>query len=131
MAGYSGKPLAQKLGLKEGMKATLVGAPKGYEASLGSPVRFVKPSSGMDFIQLFAREWKGHAEKVAELKARLAPTGMLWVSWPKKTSALRKDLDETQVRSSGIQKGLVDVKVCAVDEDWSALKFVVPLKDRK
>jgi hypothetical protein len=130
MAGYSGKPLAEKLGLKPGMKAALVGAPKGYEAALAAPLKFAKPGSGMDFIQFFALDAKGFKAGLPRLKSRLAAAGMLWVCWPKKTSALRRDLDEGLVRGLGLKSGLVDVKVCAVDGDWSGLKFVVPLKLR-
>jgi hypothetical protein len=130
MAGYSGKALVDKLGLKRGMKAGLVGAPAGYETALQAGLSFSKLGRGMDFIQFFTRERTALEAKLPKFKDQLAPTGMLWVSWPKKNSSLRKDLDEHGVRELGIQSGLVDVKVCAVDEDWSGLKFVIPLKDR-
>jgi hypothetical protein len=130
MAGYSGKPLAAKLGLKAGMKAPLLGAPKGYAKALEGGWRFGKPSSGMDFIQVFASAGSGLPGLLARLRASLAPSGMLWLSWPKQGSALRGDLGEAQVRALGLAAGLVDVKVCAVDDDWSALKFVIPVSSR-
>ena len=131
MAGYSGKPLSQKLGLKAGMRMALVDAPKGYLGILDPPGKPGPLKAGMDFIQLFSSTAQGLEKTISQLKSKMAAGGMLWISWPKKGSALRKDLEESQVRAMGLSAGLVDVKVCAVDEDWSALKFVIPLKDRR
>ena len=84
----------------------------------------------MDFIHVFARSAATLGRSLPALKEALAQDGMLWVSWPKKTSGLATDVDENLVRHSGLALGLVDVKICAVDEVWSALKFVIPLKRR-
>lgn len=134
VAGYSGKSLADKLGLKEGACGLLVGAPKGYEKILGRA-----PSPGkadLDFIQWFGRREAALNKALAPLKESLAKSGMLWISWPKKTALSKEEakepdiLDENKVRALGLAAGLVDVKVCAVDETWSGLKFVFRKADR-
>ena len=84
----------------------------------------------MDFIHFFALTQEDLETRFTDLKRHLAPTGMLWISWPKKASSIETDLSSNLVRSTGLAGGLVDVKVCAVDADWSALKFVYRLKDR-
>ncbi len=89
-----------------------------------------EPKKNVDFIQVFATRRKGLKDQVPRLKGRLKPDGMLWVSWPKRSSKLATDLNDGLVREVGLKNGLVDVKVCAVDESWSALKFVRRLKDR-
>jgi hypothetical protein len=131
---YSGKPLVEKLGIKPGAKALILGAPRGYRKTLGilpGSVRPVASGSGpFDFIQLFARSAGDLARSFPKLKRALAQNGMLWVSWPKRTSTLETDLNETIVRNAGLELGLVDVKICAIDETWSGLKFVFRLKDR-
>jgi hypothetical protein len=134
VAGYSGKTLSQKLGLKEGDRALLVGAPGGYERSLGCAVS--RGKGELDFIQCFCRR-EGELKKAfPSLKKSLAKTGMLWISWPKKAALSKEEarepdvLDENKVRALGLAAGLVDVKVCAVDEIWSGLKFMYRLSDR-
>jgi hypothetical protein len=133
-AGYSGKPLVVKLGIKPGAKALIVGAPRGYRATLSDLPPGVRPvASGagpFDFIQLFSRSAAVLVRTLPKMKRLLAQDGMLWVSWPKRASALETDIDENVVRDAGLGVGLVDVKVCAVDETWSGLKFVIRLKDR-
>ena len=133
-AGYSGTPLLKKLGLKAGMRASFVNAPPHYAALLGplpeGIVLLETPDGDMDFIHCFARTQGDLETQFADLKNQLAPTGMLWISWPKKTSPLETDLSSNIVRNTGLAGGLVDVKVCAVDANWSALKFVYRLKDR-
>ncbi len=84
----------------------------------------------MDFIQFFCREKQALQRRFTALKSAVAPDGMLWISWPKGSSGVATDLTENVVREIGLAHGLVDVKVCAVDEVWSGLKFVIPLKDR-
>jgi hypothetical protein len=133
-AGYSGRPLAAKLGLKPGMRVYLAHAPAGYLAALGAVVASLtlldQPAYPLDCAQGF---WQRRAELAAgfpTLKAALAPTGMLWVSWPKAAAQLATDLNEHVVREIGLAHGLVDVKVCAVDATWSGLKFVYRVKDR-
>lgn len=133
-AGYSGTPLLKKLGLKAGMRACIVDAPSHYADLLGllpeGIIMLETPAGDMDFIHCFARTQGDLETQLDDLKKHLAPAGMLWISWPKKTSSIETDLSSNRVRRTGLAGGLVDVKVCAVDADWSALKFVYRLKDR-
>ena len=128
-------PLLRKLGLKPGKRACFLHAPPHYADLLGPLPDGVlvldTPAPPMDFIHYFTPHHPALAHDFPHLKATLAFDGMLWVSWPKKTSALPSDLDANIVRAIGLSGGLVDVKVCAVDADWSALKFVYRLKDRR
>lgn len=128
MAGYSGTPLVQKLGLKPGLKALLIGkAPYRFPKGVRSVRRATEKP---DFIHCFATEAADLEKRFAGLAAALPAAGMLWISWPKRASGVESDLDENVVRRIGLAAGLVDVKVCAVDEVWSGLKFVRRLKDR-
>lgn len=133
-AGYSGTPLVKKLGIKEGFRVALVGAPEGFRGELeGLPngVSFVTTvRSQLDFILFFATTRSELTINFSLLAARLAPTGMLWISWPKKAAGVATDLSDSIVREIGLDAGLVDVKVCAVNEIWSGLKFVIRVKDR-
>ena len=133
MAGYSGTPLVKKLGLKEGCNAVFVNAPKDFESELDLPVGVTVNANSkqpLDFVLLFIKN-KREMEKALPLyAARLSSAGMLWVSWPKKSSGIPSDLTENIIRDVGLAKGMVDVKVCAIDEVWSGLKFVFRLKDR-
>ena len=133
-AGYSGKPLAQKLGIREGYSLALLNAPAGYSRLLGElpdGVTVIRGSRGeLDFIQLFATDKRSLEEKLPGLLERLKQGGMLWVSWPKASSKSQTDLTDVVVREVGLNNGLVDVKVCAVDEKWSALKFVRRPEDK-
>ena len=126
--------LLKKLGLKAPMRACFVAAPPHYLDLLGSlPAGLMlldAPEEEMDFIHFFAWTQGDLETQFANLKKHLAPTGMLWISWPKKASSIETDLSSQIVRNRGLAGGLVDVKVCAVDADWSALKFVYRLKDR-
>jgi hypothetical protein len=134
MAGYSGTPLVKKLGIKEGSRAALVGAPLGFRNELeGLPtgVSFVTSvEGGLDFILFFAKTRAELMGNFSRLSAKLNPTGMLWIAWPKKASGVATDLTDAVVREVGLNAGLVDVKVCAVNEIWSGLKFVIRVKDR-
>jgi hypothetical protein len=134
MAGYSGTPLVKKLGLKEGHKVYVFNAPKEYFnwlTPLPQDVEVKTRISGeFDFIHVFASELAVFKKQFQECKKHLKKDGMLWISWPKKSSKLNTDLDENVIRDFGLNNGLVDVKVCAVDEVWSGLKFVIRLKDR-
>jgi hypothetical protein len=134
LAGYSATPLAKKLGFKENFRAALVRAPRGFGATLGElpeGVRFVGPTRRpLDLILLFIGRRALLERDFPKLAPRLAPAGMLWVAWPKKASGVETDLTETVVRETGLALGLVDTKVCAIDETWSGLRFVVRLKDR-
>ena len=134
MAGYSGTPLPKKLCIREGARVALVNAPADFEAVLGAlpaGAEFVPPSrKGLDVVLLFARSRAELARRFETLAARVVPDGSLWVAWPKKASGVVTDLGEPYVRQHGLDVGLVDVKVCAVDETWSGLRFVYRLKDR-
>jgi Protein of unknown function (DUF3052) len=134
MAGYSGTPLAKKLGIKDGFRATLIRTPPDVKTELRdafAACRLVKPSApALDFVFLFCKSLAELTADLAECAKALAPAGMLWICWPKKASGISTDLTEDVVRQSGLRSGLVDVKVCAVTDVWSGLKFVIPLKHR-
>jgi hypothetical protein len=134
MAGYSGTPLVKKLGIKGGSRAAFVGAPGGFVGVLGPLPEGTsvvgEPKPPMDYIHLFETTRAGLERRFPRLASTLAPAGMIWVSWPKKSSGVASDLTEDVVRDIGLSHGLVDTKVCAVDETWSALRFVIRLKDR-
>jgi len=134
VAGYSGTPLPQKLGIKPGSRVGLFGAPPGFERTLGAlpdgtTVR-TRLAGSLDVAVYFTTRRAALEKRFAAFAKAIAPAGGLWVSWPKKSSAKKTDLDENVVRAIGLAKGLVDVKVCAIDETWSGLKFVVRVKDR-
>jgi hypothetical protein len=127
--GYSGKPLAQKLGLKPGHRVVLLGAPPEFEATLapvpdGTLVERAERAEGADVLLLFTREAAALRREFPAAAAVLPAGGMLWIAWPKKAAKQRTDVDENVVREIGLATGLVDVKVCAIDELWSGLKFV-------
>jgi hypothetical protein len=134
MAGYSKTPLAQKLGLKAGMTAVILHAPPNYLdrlAPLPQPLDLhthLTPTA--DFIHFFTSSQAELAQQFSQLKTALAKNGLLWISWPKKAAKVPTDLDGNSVREMGLANGLVDVKVAAVDEVWSGLKFVYRLTDR-
>jgi len=134
MAGYSGTPLVKKLGIKDDFNVAFVNAPAGFINGLALE-KGVKASTGaskrLDFILLFVKSKRELETKFSLQAAKLRPTGMLWISWPKKASGVVTDLNGNIVRHIGLANGLVDVKVCAVDEVWSGLKFVFRLKDRR
>ena len=134
-AGYSGTPLIKKLGLPAKGRALVFNSPHDYGEQLkGSPpeLEFVPRSTGkLDFIHLFVTKRAELKRRLPALKQKLSFGGSLWVSWPKKTSPLAGDVNENVVREIGLAAGLVDVKVCAIDEDWSGLKFVYRMKDRE
>ena len=134
MAGYSGTPLAKKLGIKEGSRIALVNAPKDFPSELKElpdGIEFLKPSAkSLDIILFFVLSERTLARDFAKLVERLTPNGMIWIAWPKKSSGVTTDLSFERVQRIGLDAGLVDVKICAVDETWSGLKFVYRLKDR-
>ena len=127
MAGYSGTPLPQKLGIKDGARVRLAGAPEGFARIIGVTAR---GRGAADVIVLFARSSKKLAREFARLRKALDPAGGLWVAWPKKSSGVPTDLTENAVRDFGLAQGLVDNKVCAIDDTWSGLRFVMRLEDR-
>jgi hypothetical protein len=132
-AGYSGTPLAKKLGIKEGYNIALYYQPEYYFnlfTDFPENVRVVNKSR-VDFIHYFVKEEKQLQKDMAKLKNQIEQNGMIWISWPKKSSKVQTDITEDVVRNTALKNGLVDIKVCAVDETWSGLKLVIPLKDRK
>ena len=134
MAGYSGTPLIKKIGIKPGDRVILRNHPPTFLKDLGKMPEGVEQSqrlSGRAVVVIY------FTSKLAELKRdfsllskALVPDGMLWIAWPKKASGRPTDLNENIVRDVGLEAGLVDVKVCAIDDIWSGLKFVIRLKDR-
>lgn len=134
MAGYSKRSLVDKLGIKEGARVYIGNPPAGYDVTLGKLPQGTIPLKSLknpcDFIQFFTTERTQLQREFPKLKASLAQDGILWVSWPKGASKMRTDLNGNIAREIGLANGLVDVKVCAVDDVWSGLKFVYRLKDR-
>jgi hypothetical protein len=134
MAGYSGTPLPKKLGLKPQFRIAFFQLPGDVKTELKkalSECLRVKDGSGqLDFAMIFVKSQADMKEQFLRFARRLAPAGMLWVSWPKKASGIVTDLNENDVMKIGLTSGLVDVKVCAVNEVWSGLKFVIRVKDR-
>ena len=133
-AGYSGTPLTKKLGIKEGFRVTLVGAPARFRdelLDLPPGVDFVTSvSAQLDLILFFVKSQSEMIRNFPRLAAKFKPAGMLWIAWPKRASGVATDLTDNSVREIGLEAGLVDVKVCAINEIWSGLKFVIRVKDR-
>jgi hypothetical protein len=132
MAGFSGTPLPRKLGIKEQFRIALLDLPADVKSELKSALAGcqVADYGPIDFAMIFVKASGELRKQFPRFAKLLAPSGMLWVSWPKKASGVASDLDENEVRRIGLEAGLVDVKVCAVNEVWSGLKFVIRLKDR-
>jgi hypothetical protein len=132
--GYSGTPLAKKLGLKEGQRIALQGAPEGFLGTLDPlPAGIVWRAdlrATVDGVLLFAPRVAALEAALLPAASALTPAGMLWVAWPKRAAKVPTDLTEDRVRAFGLAAGLVDVKVCAINEIWSGLKFVRRLEDR-
>ena len=133
--GYSGTPLSRKLGLKPNFKILLVNTPSAYWEfydSIPEPLTIVeKPEDeAVDFIHLFCRTLEDLEQHIMPCKVALKKTGMLWISWPKGTSSSATNLKRDPIRDYVLEIGLVDVKVAAINEDWSGLKFVYRSKDR-
>ena len=131
-AGYSGTPLVAKLGIKPGSRLQFVDPPANISTLIGSLPDGTRTTArgSLDFAMLFVKKRSELVKRFGKLRDRLEAHGTLWVSWPKKASRVATDLTENVVREVGLAEGLVDVKVCAVDETWSGLKFVRRLKDR-
>src|SRR3990172_2207146 len=132
--GYSGTPLVKKLGIKVGYRVIFVHPPADYEATLGALPPDVKRDTILegefDFIHFFTKSRVQLEEQFPSLKDAIKADGILWISWPKTASRVKSDLTENIVREIGLENGLVDVKVAAIDAVWSGLKFVYRLKDR-
>jgi hypothetical protein len=133
-AGYSGTPLAKKLGYREGLRVALDGEPDHYTDLVAPlPARvgfFTLRAADLDMVHLFVRQRSRLEDRIPKYLARLQPDGMIWVSWPKKSSVVVSDVTEDTVRAVALPLGLVDVKVCAVDEMWSGLKLVIRKENR-
>jgi hypothetical protein len=132
MAGYSGTPLPKKLGIKEQFRVAMFDLPADVKSELQSSLAGcdVVKDAPLDFAMIFVKTAAELKKQFPLFAKRLAPAGILWISWPKKASGVATDLTENEVRKVGLDAGLVDVKVCAVNEIWSGLKFVIRLKDR-
>ena len=128
-AGYSGTPLAKKFGFKPGMRTLFVDAPEGFADLLGElpdGVRVLaRAAPDLDLAVLFVTERRALERRLPRLHDKLAPAGMIWVAWPKRASKVPTDMTEDVVRDVALPRGLVDVKVCAIDETWSGLKLVI------
>ncbi len=134
MAGYSGTPLPKKLGIKDGATVALLAAPNGFERALTplpDDVEVRTQARGtLDVIVFFATRERELARRFPVMARALDPAGGLWVAWPKKTSCIATDLTFDPVQEIGLDCGMVDNKVCAIDETWSALRFVYRVADR-
>lgn len=132
MAGYSGTPLDRKLGIKAGFRIVLDGLPAEVEKALARATKDCTSvrSGGVDFALVCCESRAKVKKSFAHWSKRLAPAGMLWIGWPKRSSGIATDVDGNVVREAGLAARLVDVKVCALSEQWSALKFVIRVKDR-
>jgi hypothetical protein len=133
MAGYSGTPLVKKIGIKPGHRLAILNPPPGFDKELAPlPDGVVNADKApLDVAILFAANQSALAKNLGKLAGKLAPAGMLWVAWPKMSSGVPTDLKEGLVQKIGLAAGLVDIKVCAVNEVWSGLKFVIRVKDRR
>lgn len=133
-AGYSGTPLPKKLGLKPGHRVALVGAPKDFLDTLGEVpegVTFLRRvTRDLDCILFFTKKRADLERRMPTLAAAIRPDGMVWVAWPKKASGVATDVDFDVAQTTGLAAGLVDNKICAIDETWSGLRLVVRVADR-
>ena len=133
-SGYSGTPLAKKLGIKEGFTVSIINQPD-YYFNLFTDLPKIKitedKKTKKDFIHYFVTEEKELIKNIKSLKEQIVQKGMIWISWPKKSSKVETDITEDVIRNLALKNGLVDVKVCAMDEVWSGLKLVIPIKERR
>jgi hypothetical protein len=135
MSGYSGTPLWKKLGCKNGMSAHVDGGPNNYISLLALPTDVAvtwlpSAKSDIEFVHLFATSASNLKRKLESYRKKIVPSGVIWVSWPKKSSGVKTDVSEDTIRDVALPMGLVDVKVCAVDEVWSGLKLMIRKKER-
>ena len=134
MPAYSATPLARKLGFKEGTRYLLIGAPTGFAPELAplpaTAVAVPPRAPAADLILFFAANLKTLSAHLPALIPKLPPAGMLWIAWPKQASGVPTDLRESVVRETLLATGLVDIKVCSINDTYSGLKFVRRLKDR-
>ena len=134
MSGYSGKPLAAKLGIKPGFRLAAIDPPAHYFAlvdPLPAAVTWHAAEAGLlDCIHLFVTASADLERQLGALRSRIVQNGMIWVSWPKRSAKVPTDVTEDHIRRLALAIGLVDVKVCAVDAIWSGLKLVIPVAQR-
>jgi len=130
MAEYSGTPLLKKLGIKEGDRVLLQHAPAPLPEALKQYAKS-RLQDRLDVIVLFARSFVEFKRGFAAHQNSIKPDGMIWVAWPKKASGMQTDLTENAIRDTALKTVFVDVKVCAIDETWSGLKFVVRKEHRR
>ncbi|MBI5707549.1 MAG: DUF3052 family protein [Armatimonadetes bacterium] len=135
-AGYSGTPLVKKLGFKARFRVKVLDGPPGLIGALEplpEAVNFLEdgPEGSFDMVLLFATEFEDFRHKLAETKPLIKQNGMIWVAWPKKASKVPTELTFEVVQPYVLSQGLVDIKVCAIDDVWTGLKFVIPVKDRR
>ena len=132
--GYSGTPLGKKLGIRSGAVIRLINQPDYYFSLFEDFPEDARISHDFkekkNVIHYFTRDKDELALKLPDLRRELYPDGMIWVSWPKKSAGIPTDITEDVIRKIALEKGLVDIKVCSIDEVWSALKLVIPVKDR-
>ncbi len=135
MPGYSGTPLARKLGVRPNERLIALNAPSNYRSLLEGLPEGVAISSrvaaGATFVHLFVKQRADLAKQLIALRTKLDDAGMLWISWPKKAAKVETDITEDTIREVALPLGFVDVKVCAVDETWSGLKLMVRRENRK
>ncbi|PYK82420.1 MAG: DUF3052 domain-containing protein [Verrucomicrobia bacterium] len=135
MAGYSGTPLPQKLGIKPGLMVVTINPPANYRRLLGQIPDSVTFSerlkSGSSFVHLFTSRRSEMQKKMSILRDKISDNGAIWVSWPKKSSGISTDVTEDVIREIALPLGFVDIKVCAVDETWSGLKLMIRRENRK
>jgi len=133
-AGYSATPLAKKLGIKDGFVIRLVGQPPYYfDLFEDMPLNIQildDTTKSKNLIHYFTRQADDLLRDIPLLKREIQTNGMIWISWPKKASKITTDITEDVIRNLALSNGLVDIKVCAIDEIWSGLKLVIPVKDR-
>lgn len=135
-AGYSGTPLPKKLGIKENHNVVVVGAPPGFDRTLGvlpagaSVGHRLAGKQPLDVVVVFVTKRAELARKIASARARITPAGGVWVAWPKKSSGVATDMTEQVIRDVALPTGLVDNKVCAIDETWSGLRLVIRREHR-
>jgi hypothetical protein len=135
MAGYSGTPLPQKLGIKEKHAVVVVGAPASFSTTLGTlptgaTVKTRLGKDSVDVIVFFTKQRVDLENRLADLRARMKPAAGLWIAWPKKSSGVATDITEDTIREIALPTGLVDNKVCAIDETWSGLRLVIRKANR-
>lgn len=131
--GYSGTPLAKKLGIRYGFRIRIVNAPEYYDelfTDMPDHVIYDDRKGRCDLIHYFTKEASQLKNDIDKLRNAIVPNGMIWISWPKKSSRIASDITEDTIRDLAITHGLVDVKVCSVNEIWSGLKLVIPLNQR-